>query len=187
MPLRIPMTFRFNFEKTLQAAAVLLGLDGNRMDRIRLLKLLYIADRELLAQCGRTLTGDRAVALKNGPVLSHVYDLIRGEAFKAGDWDRYVHTVNHAIELREDPGRGELSRREVEKLKEVTERYRDRDDWEIVEETHAFPEWVEHYVEGSSTPIPWNAVLIAQGKPDLIPIIEQNEADRLYFDQVLGS
>ena len=42
------MTFRFDFEKTLQAAGVLLNLDGSRMDRIRLLKLLYIADRELL-------------------------------------------------------------------------------------------------------------------------------------------
>ena len=60
------MTFRFSFEKSLQAAGVLLGLDGGRMERIRLLKLLYIADRELLAESGRTITGDRAVALITG-------------------------------------------------------------------------------------------------------------------------
>jgi uncharacterized phage-associated protein len=181
------MVFRFNFEKTLQAAAFLLGLDGRRMERIRLLKLLYIADRELLAQSGRPLTGDRAVALRHGPVLRQVYDLIQGEAFKAGDWDRYIHTDNHAIELRCDPGRGELSRREIEKLKEVSDRYRDRDEWAIVEETHPFPEWCMHHVEGTSNPIPWEAILVAQGKADLIEIVERNEADRLYYDQVLGS
>ena len=72
------MTFRFDFLKTLQASGVLLQLDANRMAYIRLLKLLYIADRELLAETGRTLTGDEAVAMKNGPVLSRVYDLIKG-------------------------------------------------------------------------------------------------------------
>jgi uncharacterized phage-associated protein len=72
------MTFRFDFEKTLQAAGILLSLDGLRMDRIRLLKLLYIVDRELLVQAGRPLTGDVAVAMNYGPVLSRVYDLIRG-------------------------------------------------------------------------------------------------------------
>jgi hypothetical protein len=34
------MTFRFNFEKALQAAGVLLSLDGDQMERIRLLTLL---------------------------------------------------------------------------------------------------------------------------------------------------
>ena len=53
------MTFRFDYDKALQAAGVLLSLDGDRMERIRLLKLLYIADRELLAETGRTITGDR--------------------------------------------------------------------------------------------------------------------------------
>jgi uncharacterized phage-associated protein len=181
------MTFRFNFDKTLQAAAVLLELDGQRMERIRLLKLLYIADRELLAESGRILTGDKALALKHGPVLGQVYDLIRGEAYKAGEWNRYIHTDNHAIELRGDPGRGDLSRREVAKLKEVSDRHRDKDEWEIVEETHAFPEWIEHYVDGTATVIPWEAALVAQGKAELIEIIERNEADRRYFDQVLGS
>ena len=51
------MNFRFDFHKTLQASGVLLSLDANRMAYIRLLKLLYIADREWLAEAGRTITG----------------------------------------------------------------------------------------------------------------------------------
>ena len=53
------MTFRFRSLKTTQGAALLLALDGRSMDRMRLLKLLYIADRELLAESGGMLTGDR--------------------------------------------------------------------------------------------------------------------------------
>ena len=142
------MTFRFNFEKSLQAAGVLLSLDGERMERIRLLKLLYIVDRELLAETGRTITGDRAVAMDHGPVLSQVYDLIKGEASRAGEWNHYIRTVNRAVEFRNDPGRGELSRREVEKLTEVTDRYRDVNDWSLVRATHDFPEWSSNFRRG---------------------------------------
>ena len=181
------MTFRFNFEKALQAAGVLLSLDGDQMERIRLLKLLYIADRELLAQTGRTITGDRAVAMNHGPVLSQVYNLIKGEASRAGEWNQHIHTVGHRLELRKDPGRGELSRGEVQKLTELTDRYRDVDDWSLSEMTHEFPEWQGCFLEGSSNPIPWRSVLAAQGKEDLLEVIERDEADRQYLDQLFGT
>ena len=181
------MTFRFNFEKSLQAAGVLLSLDGERMERIRLLKLLYIADRELLAETGRTITGDRAVAMDHGPVLSQVYDLIKGEASRAGEWNHYVRTVNRAVEFRNDPGRGELSRREVEKLTEVTDRYRDVNDWSLVRATHDFPEWSSNFRVGTSSTIPWPEVLSAQGKDDLVDLAEAEEADRCYLDDLFGA
>ena len=178
------MNFRFDFDKALQAAGVLLSLDGDRMERIRLLKLLYIADRELLAETGRTITGDRAVAMRHGPVLSQVYDLIKGEASRAGEWGRYVRTVNRAVELRQDPGRGELSRGEIEKLAEVTDRYRDVDDWALSEATHEFEEWSKHFNEDAVASIPWRDVLGAQGKEELVEIIERDEADRRYLDEL---
>ena len=181
------MTFRFDFDKALQAAGVLLTLDGDRMERIRLLKLLYIADRELLAETGRTITGDRAVAMKHGPVLSQVYNLIRGEASRAGEWGRFVHTVNRAVELRNDPGRGELSRGEIEKLTEVTDRYRNVDDWTLSEATHEFAEWSKNYMEGPISSIPWRDVLAAQGKEELVEIIEREEVDRRYLDELFGT
>jgi len=183
----VHMTFRSNFEKSLQAAGVLLGLDGNRMERIRLLKLLYIADRELLGETGRTITGDRVVAMDHGPVLSEVYDLIKGQASRAGEWNQHVHTANRSVELRKDPGRGELSRREVEKLTEVTDRYRDVDDWSLSGITHGFAEWSLNFREGTSSPIPWLDVLSAQGKEEFVEIVELEEADRCYLEDVFGA
>ena len=46
------MHLRFHFEKSLQAAGCLLELHGDRMEYVRLLKLLYIADREMMAEAG---------------------------------------------------------------------------------------------------------------------------------------
>ncbi len=181
------MTFRFNFEKTLQAAAVLLSLDDNRMDRIRLLKLLYIADRELLAEAGRPLTGAIPVAMKYGPVPSSVYDLIKGVAGRTVEWSRYIESTNYSVALREDPGRGKLSKREVEKLIEVTERYRSLDDFELSELTHTFDEWDKHYRADTSTPIPWEEVLQPQGKGELVEAIERDEAAGRYLDGLFGT
>ena len=81
------MTFRFDFEKTLQGASVLLNLDGSRMDRIRLLKLLYIADREAFGEWGIPISHDNYVSMDNGPVPSQTYNLVKeGGRF----WSEYI-------------------------------------------------------------------------------------------------
>src|SRR5207253_1566731 len=98
--------FRFNFTKSLQATGVLLELHGDSMEYVRLLKLLHIADREMMAEASAPITGDRAVTMDHGPVLSQVYDLIKGKAAKAGEWAHFVRTVNHRVELHHPIGRG---------------------------------------------------------------------------------
>jgi uncharacterized phage-associated protein len=181
------MHFRFNFEKALQATGVLLGLDGDRMEYMRLLKLLYIADREMLAEIGAPITGDRVVAMVHGPVLSQVYDLIKGQAARAGEWEHYVRTVHHHIELRNPTSRGKLNKAEVEKLQEVTERYQDDTVWDICGKTHQFPEWQKYYVENTSTTIPWEEVLEAQGRADRIEAVEKEEELNCYLGSVFGA
>ena len=73
------------------------------MSYLRLLKLLYIADREWLAETGESITGDRVYAMKQGPVLSTLYDLIKGNGTRAGEWDDFIHTDGYAVELVADP------------------------------------------------------------------------------------
>jgi len=74
----------------------LLRLDGKRIDYLRLLKLLHIADREWLAETGESITGDRAYAMKYGPVLSSIYDLVKGNGSRAGERDDYIYTEGYA-------------------------------------------------------------------------------------------
>lgn len=180
------MHLRFNFKRTLQASAFLLRLDRKRMAYLRLLKLLYIADREWLAETGESITGDRAYAMKYGPVLSSVYDYIKGNGSKAGVWDDFIHTEGYAVELVAEPGRDELSKAVVEKLTEISERYRDLDDFELAELTHKFPEWISHYEDGGATPIAWHEMLSAQNKSDMIAVVERDETARQVFDDFFG-
>jgi uncharacterized phage-associated protein len=71
------LVFRFNIEKTIQAIAAFLHFHGSKeMSYLRMLKLLYLADRESLKETGRTITGDRVVAMEHGPVPSCAYHLL---------------------------------------------------------------------------------------------------------------
>lgn len=130
------MNLRFDFEKSLEAAALLLRLDGKRMERIRLLKLLYLADREMLGAVGQSITGDIAFAMNHGPVLSRIYDCIKGTDVRASEWSDFIASEGHAVTLIADPNRNALSRAEIEKLQEVTDRLRNLSEWEISESTH---------------------------------------------------
>ena len=180
------MRFRFDFEKSLQAAGVLVGLGGSSMEYLRLLKLLHIADREMLATNGSPITGDRAVALKNGPILSQVYDLIQGQTARAGEWADFLRTTNDNVELRKPTDRGKLNRAEVEKLQEVFDRYRHDDVWDICAQTHEFPEWRANHAPNTSQPIPWEEALAAQGKADLIPVAQSQADLRETLDALFG-
>ena len=180
------MQFRFEPLKTTQAAAYLLALEGRVMDRMRLLKLLYIVDRELLAAKGRTLTGDRAVALNSGPVLSHTYNLIKGKERSPDDWNQYIRSVNRKVVLMADPGQGELSQREIDKLSEVSTRFRDISTGGLSACTHKFSEWVKNFVPDASRPIPWTNALAAQGCQDRIAAFEKKLAEQEIIDSIFA-
>jgi uncharacterized phage-associated protein len=176
----------------MQATAVLLRYDRTRrMDRIRLLKLLFIADRESLVEGGSPIIGGRIVAMPNGPVLDDVYGLIKQDAMYADEWDRHIHTDGHAIELVADPGSGSLGKGDVAKLREVSERYHNFDAWELVDLTHQFAEWVSAWGRATAdgkkmAPMSWDDVLIGSGKADWIPEIERDAAASSAFDSLLA-
>lgn len=183
------MLIPFNTVKVAQAAAVLLHLHEGRMSRLRLLKLLYIADRESLQQTHRPITGDRVAAMDHGPVLSHTYDLIKRSHYESPIWDKYITQRGpQDVELIDDPGLGKLSRYEIEKLTDVSERFRQHDDYDIAIETHKFPEWIKHQPpRGSSRPIPLADVLEAIGLKDEQGSLEAEAKADAELDHLLGS
>ena len=155
------MDFILDHQKALQAAAFLLTREGE-MTRIRLLKLLYLADRASLEETGRTITGDQVVAMEHGPVLSTVYDWIK---HSNQEWSSIVENEGkHGLRLVRDPGTGNLSRYDVRKLSEISDRYLELDEWEIVELTHQLPEWKKNDPGKSSKPIPLHDILEGLGK-----------------------
>jgi uncharacterized phage-associated protein len=177
----------FQYDKSLEAAAYLLRLNHGSMNYMRLLKLLYIADRELLTETATVLTGDCYKAMDYGPVLSMVYDHIRGRAWTNPDWGRHIKTApGFQAVLEEDPGVSHLSRAATEKLIEITERYRGKSEWAMVDLTHDFPEWDKNRPpQGGSKIIPLEDIVEAtRANPEILITIREQEAARREMDDL---
>ena len=180
--------FHFGTRKIVEAAAVLLRLEPNgRMGRLRLLKLLYIADREALSETARPVIGTRPVAMDMGPVHSEVLDLINGEHSDDAQWAEFIcRDGRHEIQLIKNPGVSSLSRYEIEKLNRVSREYWDTEDWELVEITHDFPEWTRNHRPGTSMSIPMEDIIEAVGRAEDRDEILQDAAETKAVRRLLG-
>ena len=165
-----PCEFRFKFERSLQAAAYFVRLAGGEMHYIHLLKLLYIADREYLAKYGEMITGDRVCAMKHGPVLSNILNLIKGRIPRSDEWARHLQTLpeSHRIRLIDDPRTGSLCRASRELMDDVFDQYGNMPRFQLRDLTHQFPEWKAYYTKKTSTTIPWEEILRLQGREDMV-------------------
>lgn len=137
---------RFRERKALQAVAYLLRLAGGRMNYMKLLKLLYLADRAALIERGAPITTDRPVSMRYGPVLSNIYSLIRDQAMPgaASLFARFiVQKQPYEVALEGEPGDGDLSRYEKKVIDRVWREHGEKTQWELVDFTHALPEWVD--------------------------------------------
>ena len=180
------MEFHFDFDRSLQASAFLLELEDGSMDYIRLLKLLYIAERELLAQDASPLTGDVCKAMEYGPVLSTVYDIIMDRNWRSADWENFIKLKKYTVHLASDPGRGNLSACVIDKLKEVSHRYQDMNNWKLVDETHKFGEWIKNYPGGGSAVIPLEDILEAMhAEEGTLEAIREEVAIRRQMEQII--
>jgi uncharacterized phage-associated protein len=180
--------FRFHPEKAVAAAAILLKLHGQPMKYLGLLKMLYIADRLALQQLEQPITGDHYVSMNYGPVLSGVYDLLKGKpvAQALPLWSRYISPRINAtyVKLLSDPGSAELCEAEEEILQTVYQTFGQMDPFDVAEWTHDLPEWHNPY--GSALPIAVEDVLNALGKTAAeIAEIAQEALREAHFDGAL--
>lgn len=182
------MICRFKIEKASQAVGVLFRSDQvDRMSYLRLLKLLYIADRESLGETGWSITGDRFVAMDNGPLLSHTYDLIMGRHVGTPAWNEFFHTAHYWLVKEKEPDVAKLSKYEIGKLQEVARRYEDCNEWDMVEITHGFGEWKKNVPSAKSVkPIPLEDILEGLGREELLESILQERKDREAYDKIFG-
>jgi len=167
--------FRFDIERTIQAVAFFLRREQGRcMNYMRLIKLLYLAEREALCESGKPITGCRVIAMQRGPVLEEVLSLVRSQHIGTPEWARHFATTHYSIQMIDDPGVGRLSRFVANKLEEIAERHENDDEWAMVEITHKLPEWIKNNPGESSKEIPLADILEAAGCRDELPRIVEN-------------
>lgn len=161
----------FNERKTAQAAAFLLYRAGGQLPLIKLMKLLYLAERQSLQKYGAPITGDKLVSMDNGPVLSMTLNHINGLALSCeGGWDTWISDrADHIVALRDasmirSPVKDllALSDSDLEVLEAVWIEFGHWERWELVRYTHdKLPEWQDP--QGSVLPITYESLFDALG------------------------
>lgn len=181
--------FKFNEAKTTQAAALLLKKNGGKMNYMKLIKLLYLADREALSLWERPLTGDAYFSMNNGPVLSKVLDKINSGKMPhmKSYWHKHIsNPESYNVSLKDEPELDELSKREKGLLTNIYEKYRKYNQWKMVEICHKIlPEWKEP--AGTSIPIRIEDILKVLNKTAKeIRMIEAEVSSLNYVKAVLS-
>jgi uncharacterized phage-associated protein len=178
----------FNEAKATQAAARFLRLRGGKMSFVKVIKLLYLADREALIRWGRPITTDSYASLDNGPIVSRIYDLIRDEpppnCFRT--WRKFISDVaNYEVSLLADPGSRELSAGEEALIEEVFGQHGHDDRWAIVDYSRSLPEWT--WPDGGVSPIEYRDILTAAHKSEAeISAVEEELESLALVERVLA-
>jgi uncharacterized phage-associated protein len=147
--------FKFSTEKTVQALAYL--LKGGEMDKAKLMKLAYLADREHFIKTGTSITGDKLCAMPFGPVPSTALNLVDGN-IRANYVFKFLHVNNVRVSVIKAPGDDLLSDEERATLDGIIRDYGNLKTWPLVHQTHKLPEYKSVYVEGTSTTIPFEEI-----------------------------
>ncbi len=181
------MKSRFDEVKSTQIAGALLQLAGGRMNYMKLIKLMYIIDREALKRWGHPLTGDEYYSLPHGPIVSRVYDLIADEPdLSAGQyWSEFIKTHDFELRLEKPTAAESLSPADDDLINEVFRRYGQLNQWQLRDLSHDFPEWRDP--NDGRLPIPYADILRAVGRDQEAEKLAGELEDRNYFATILGA
>lgn len=177
--------FLFNEKKLTQSAAFFLFKANGRLPVLKLMKLLYLAERASFKKFHRPLIGDSLVSMKNGPVLSLTYNLMNGETRNYPFWDEWISDrAEYEIGLRDpsivrnEDDLLELSNNDIRLLKAVWDEFGHLNRWQLVDWTHEnCLEWRDPGL--SSCPINYNNLFKALGLDQQLShhIIEDMETE----------
>ena len=129
--------------------AYLLEALGAGVDKLKLMKLLYISDREHFLRSGRPITGDSQYAMPFGPVPSNSLNLLNGDF----DLDPFAHfhLEDRKVSMHTPTGYTRLEDSDRQILDEVIQEHGAKHTFTLKRETHEFPEYKEAYPHGSWT------------------------------------
>ena len=173
----------FSETKVTEAAVHLLRLRDGKMSYLKLLKLLYLANREALHRWGVPITHDRYVSMDHGPVLSQTYNLVKDGSRV---WSRHISAPQgwdiRLLEEKMEPQA--LSPAEEKLLDEIFAQHGNKTRWDIVDELHELPEWQDPH--GSSIPISREAILTALGESpeDIQAILAELEREEQIAERI---
>jgi uncharacterized phage-associated protein len=139
----------FNLQKTTQALNYFAVRSGNEINKMKAIKLLYIADRYHLRKYGRPISNDEYFAMEYGPVPSGGKDIAEHSEFLGAIERNYVEEFlkrcsDYDFQSIKAVDQDVLSESDKEALGFAWETFNKFDQYQLAEITHTYPEWQKH-------------------------------------------
>lgn len=162
----------FDIQKVVQIAAYLLWKNGEGMSPVRLMSMMYLAEKQFLLTYGERLSGDQMVSLPSGPALFKTQESMLDGSLYQNQW--ISNLGNNKVAFNESISVDsrypletfdELSVAEQNVLDSAFEKLNDVPHQELItlmRNSECFPEWESP--EGTSRLISCEDLLIKNGK-----------------------
>ena len=121
-----------------------------KADKLKLIKLIFLADKYRLLKYGRTITEDDYYAMKLGPVGSTVKDVLSFNDFTLSETEldyanKFLRQINQDyFACKEELDLDMLSETDRDVLDYVVEKFGKMSSFELSEYSHKYPEWQQH-------------------------------------------
>jgi len=141
------MLLEFDHKKATQAINYLTKKEGGQIDKLKLIKLVYFADRFHLRRYGRLIANDAYLAMPLGPVGSSVKDIAEFSDFLDTTEREYAATylgqggIENTIVSIADVDTEVFSKSELEALDFAYNEFGDKSAPALVDIAHRYPEW----------------------------------------------
>ena len=150
--------FNFNESKTVEAL-VFVATRWPGITPFFVAKVLFFADRDHLRAYGRPVTGDVYIAMAEGPVPSHVYDMVKGNLDFFGDPESVSSAVRvdrnqryPRLYAERDPNLDLLSETDVTALESSIAFCQQRSFRDLSNLTHQETAWMEAAANSEMNP-----------------------------------
>lgn len=141
-----------SYKKATQALNFLARKKDGRINKMKAIKLIFLADRLHLRKYGRPVIGDIYWAMKLGPVGSKTkraaeLDLPADVLVYAKKYIKPADEKKQSLLSIKEPDLEVFSKTDLECLETVYDVFSDKDQFELAELTHEYPEWRKYQKE----------------------------------------
>ncbi|MDK1031588.1 MAG: Panacea domain-containing protein [Planctomycetia bacterium] len=154
-----------------------LDMHGGGMDLMKLMKLIFLADKAHLVKYGRPIVGGHYYAMRFGPISSELLSKLR---HCTGTEDvPFIRTANRISPVggcgfNED----EFSESDLEILEEVNSEYGRMDSISLADLTHHMQLWQKNFPDPAartSRPIPYEDFFLEDGDKSMLELIREHQ------------
>ncbi|MFA5744982.1 MAG: Panacea domain-containing protein [Candidatus Paceibacterota bacterium] len=174
-----------SYKKVTQALNFFAQKKDGKINKMKAIKLIYLADRLHLRKYGRPIVGDIYWAMKLGPVGSRAKSVAELDSMPEDAFSYAKKYIKPSDDKKQSfaslkPVDTDLfSKTDLECLESVYKTFSDKDQFELAELSHQYPEWAKHARALKSgkkrVPMDYQDFFSDAGRGD--PLFAQNKTD----------